>query len=66
MILTIVSALVSKLDSKSVILLVLMFSALKFLGIAFEFMEMKKAHLFWKVMIVGFLVVFVALTAFLT
>jgi hypothetical protein len=58
-ILTIASALISKLNSHYVVLIILVFSSLKFLGIAFQFMELKKAHLFWKAMIVSFLVIFV-------
>ncbi len=58
-VLTIASALVSKLESSFVVLLALIFSALKFLGIAFQFMEMKKAHVFWKGTIVGFLMIFI-------
>jgi Prokaryotic Cytochrome C oxidase subunit IV len=57
-ILTIGSALISKLNSNYAVLTILVFSSLKFLGIAFEFMELKKAHLFWKTMVVGFLIIF--------
>jgi len=46
--LTITSALVSKLESKYVVLIILTLSVLKFFGIAFQFMEIKKAHVFWK------------------
>jgi len=56
--LTISSALVSKLDSKYVVLIILVLSAIKFLGIAFKFMEIKKAHVFWKTIIIGFVFVF--------
>ena len=57
-VLTITSALVSKLESKYVALIILIFSALKFFGIAFQFMELKKAHPFWKVSIIGFIIIF--------
>ncbi|MDO5979301.1 cytochrome C oxidase subunit IV family protein [Flavivirga spongiicola] len=59
LVLTLASALFSKLESKYVILVILILAALKFLGIVFQFMEMKKAHVFWKVLIIGFLVLFV-------
>ena len=59
-VLTIASALVSKLNNNYVVLLILVFSSLKFFGIAFQFMELKKAHVFWKVLIVGFLIFFVS------
>lgn len=57
-VLTIVSALVSKLESTYMALLIIVLSSLKFFGIAFQFMELKKAHMFWKGMIIGFLVIF--------
>tara|TARA_R110000868_G_scaffold147888_1_gene369509 strand:+ start:928 stop:1164 length:237 start_codon:yes stop_codon:yes gene_type:complete len=57
-VLTITSALVSKLESKYVVLIILILSALKFFGIAFQFMEIKKAHVFWKIIIIGFILLF--------
>ncbi|WP_339895910.1 cytochrome C oxidase subunit IV family protein [uncultured Algibacter sp.] len=53
LVLTITSALVSKLESKYVVFIILILSALKFFGIAFQFMEIKKAHVFWKTIIIG-------------
>lgn len=57
-VLTITSALVSKLESKYVVSIILILSALKFFGIAFQFMEIKKAHVFWKTIIIGFIFLF--------
>ena len=57
-VLTITSAFVSKLESKFVVLIILILSALKFFGIAFQFMEIKKAHVFWKTIIIGFIFLF--------
>ncbi len=57
-VLTITSALVSNLDSKYIVLTILILSALKFFGIAFQFMEIKKAHVFWKTLIIGFIFLF--------
>lgn len=57
-VLTIASALISKVESKYVVLIILILSALKFLGIAFQFMELKKAHPFWKGIILGFVFLF--------
>ena len=57
-VLTITSALVSKLESKYIVLIILILSALKFFGIAFQFMEIKKAHVFWKTIVVGFVFLF--------
>ena len=58
LLLTVASALISKMESSYIVLLILMFSVFKFFGIAFEFMELKKAHVFWKVMVVSFLFIF--------
>ena len=58
LVLTITSALVSKLESKYVVFIILILSALKFFGIAFQFMEIKKAHVFWKTIIIGFVFLF--------
>ncbi len=33
-------------------------TAIKFLGVGFQFMELKKAHAFWKVSFVAFFVLF--------
>ena len=57
-VLTITSALVSKLESKYVVLIILILSALKIFGIAFQFMEIKKAHVLWKTIIIGFVFLF--------
>ena len=59
LVLTLASALFSKLESKYIILVILILAALKFLGIVFQFMEMKMAHVFWKALIIGFLAFFV-------
>lgn len=57
-VLTVTSALLSSLESKYVVLVILILSALKFFGIAFQFMEIKKAHVFWKTIIIGFIFLF--------
>ncbi len=59
--LTIASALISKLDGAYIATIILLLAILKFLGIAFQFMELKKAHTFWKGMIIVFLVIFVSI-----
>ncbi len=61
MALTIASALLSKLNPPYVALIILILAALKFIGISFQFMEMKKANPFWKGMILGFLLLFVTI-----
>ena len=57
-VLTISSALVSKLENKYVVFIILILAALKFFGIAFQFMEIKNAHVFWKTVIIGFIFLF--------
>tara|TARA_R110002072_G_scaffold51509_2_gene138219 strand:+ start:980 stop:1213 length:234 start_codon:yes stop_codon:yes gene_type:complete len=57
-VLTLVSALISKLEGAYIVLMILILAVLKFLGIAFQFMEMKKAHVFWKTLIIGFIFLF--------
>ena len=57
-VLTITSALASKFENVYVVFIILILSALKFIGIAFQFMEIKKAHVFWKTIIIGFVFVF--------
>jgi hypothetical protein len=56
--LTIASALLSKLDTTYVAILILLLAVIKFIGISFQFMELKKAHPFWKGAILGFLILF--------
>ncbi|WP_394370570.1 cytochrome C oxidase subunit IV family protein [Snuella sedimenti] len=58
-ILTISSALIFKLDGSYVTTVILILSALKFLGISFQFMDMNKAHIAWKTIIISFITVFV-------
>ena len=58
-ILTIASALVSKIEGEYIVLIILFLAVLKFIGIAFQFMELKKAHSFWKGSIIVFLIVFI-------
>jgi len=47
-------------DFKYIGLLILFLSGLKFVAVIFQFMEMKKAHAFWKAFIIIFLVAFIA------
>lgn len=59
--LTITSALFSEIQSKYSVLIIMVFAALKFIGVAFQFMELKKAHTFWKVLLVSFLMIYTLL-----
>jgi len=39
--------------------LILLLAALKFIGVAYYFMELKKAHVFWKTVTITFLIIFI-------
>jgi hypothetical protein len=58
LVLTVISGLVSSASISYLVPFILVFAALKFIGVAFNFMELKKAHVFWKIVLVGYLVVF--------
>jgi len=60
--LTIVSSLMSKFISTHFnwfVFLVLGISTVKFIIVAFQFMELKKAHIMWKVLILVYLFIFI-------
>ncbi len=57
-VLTVLAGLVSKVEVSFLIPIILLFAALKFIGVAFSFMEMSKANLVWKVLILGYLFIF--------
>ena len=59
-VLTIITGLFSKFYSelKMVNFVIIILSGIKFLLIAFQFMELKKAHIFWKVILTSYLVLF--------
>ncbi len=59
LILTVIAALLSNLDNKFVVFLIIGISAIKFLGISFQFMELKKAHSFWKGCVFLFIFIFI-------
>jgi hypothetical protein len=61
LILTIISAVVSNGDNKYTLICILLLAALKFIGVSFYFMELEKAHPFWKGAIIVFLILFVGL-----
>jgi len=59
-ILTIASALISSIQTPFMTFLILGFAALKFTGVAYEFMDLKKAHPIWGYSLLAFLLVFMA------
>jgi len=62
--LTAVSAIVSTslVNSNYVASIIIIVSILKFIGVSFYFMELKKAHVFWKSSILFFVMIFAIIT----
>lgn len=58
MVLTVTGGLISRTSIHYTIPLIIIFTIIKFLGVAFNFMEMKKANSFWKILIVVYIVAF--------
>lgn len=58
MVLTVIAGLVSSASITYMVPIVLLLAILKFMGVAFNFMEMKKANLFWKALILSYLIIF--------
>jgi len=63
--LTISTAFVATRTIKNAGIIILILSAVKFLLVAFEFMEVKKAHAFWKTILIIYLVLFVTIMSFI-
>jgi len=60
LILTVIAGVISKTAISYIVPLILIFAVLKFIGVAFNFMEMKKANRAWKILLLGYLCVFVS------
>ncbi|PHQ55576.1 MAG: hypothetical protein COC16_04995 [Lutibacter sp.] len=58
LVLTITASVISNSSSSSVVMAILGVASLKFIGVAFQFMELKKAHIFWKSSLLFFLTLF--------
>lgn len=56
--LTIIAAVTSELEIKYAALALIGFAIVKFLGVTFFFMDLRKAHTFWKAAILIFLLIF--------
>lgn len=61
-ILTIVTAIISNTSTGFAVTAILILAMLKFIGVAFYFMEMRRAHSFWKVIILAFAILFLTTT----
>ena len=58
--LTVASAFIANyyINGNYLVQLILLLAVLKFIGVAFNFMELKKAHAFWKITTIAFIVLF--------
>jgi len=61
MALTFITAFVSGSEVNYAALIIIGIAVLKFIFVSFEFMELKKAHVLWKYLIIGFLGIFSSL-----
>jgi len=59
LILTVIAGVISKTTISYIVPLILLFAVLKFIGVAFNFMEMKKANKAWQILLLGYLGVFI-------
>ncbi|PWK20757.1 cytochrome C oxidase subunit IV family protein [Xanthomarina spongicola] len=59
--LTLLSAIVSNSQITYASQLIMILSALKFLAVAFYFMELRHANVFWKVLLIACLTIFISL-----
>ncbi|RDY59309.1 cytochrome C oxidase subunit IV family protein [Flagellimonas nanhaiensis] len=58
MILTITTALISMVNTTYTSGLILVLATFKFLIVAFQFMELKRAHFLWKFLILSYIILF--------
>ena len=64
MLLTLSTAIFSHIDTlKWIFVIILVLSGIKFLLVAFQFMELKKAHSMWKTLLISLLVIFVGIVS---
>ncbi len=56
--LTVIAAVTSELEMKYAVFALIGFAIIKFIGVTFFFMDLRKAHTFWKVAILIFLLIF--------
>jgi len=63
LVLTIMASFVARLDIglKAASAIILVLFIIKFLGVAFYFMELRKAHIFWKSAVLIFMSIFLAI-----
>lgn len=67
LILTVISAIVSEyyFNGDYLVQIIILLAVLKFIGVALNFMELKKAHVFWRILLIIFLALFYIAILFL-
>ena len=65
--LTVITSIISGFYNKLgiIYIAILCLSGIKFLAVSFQFMELKKANSFWKILISTFLLVFIGIISIL-
>jgi hypothetical protein len=63
--LTLISAFVSGSNMLYATILIVLLSIVKFIGVSFYFMELRKAHVFWKSSVLIFILLFSIITIIL-
>jgi len=56
--LTVAAGVISSLSLSNAAIAIIILSVLKFIGVSFYFMELKKAHAFWKASVLIYLLLF--------
>ena len=56
--LTVTAGVISSLSLGDAAIIIIALSVIKFIGVSFYFMELKKAHIFWKISILIYLALF--------
>ena len=60
-ILTVVVGVISSFPFNYAVVAILVLSGIKFIGVSFYFMELKKAHIFWKISVLIYLLLFLTI-----
>lgn len=58
LVLTLISGIISTQTHQLIPIIIILLASFKFIGVAFDFMELRKANVFWKVFVISFLVIF--------
>ncbi len=58
---TILAGIVSRTVNNYAVVVILALSAIKFMGVAFEFMDLKVAHNFWKIAVTAYVLIFMGI-----